>query len=170
MDKGAMLFGATLFIILAALTSIASPRSGEPDTSGAVAAVLKYHLADFVGMKTIEGKGTSHGPLVLCLASKAPLEIEAIGRDLAGTVIAPVPANTCTSETIEGDFGMFTAITKHYDAMGDEVAYLEVVGVSCPSTRRCIVDIDDFGSGHRYEMRREGRAWLVAGRSERWIV
>ena len=170
MDRGAMLFGATLFIILAALTSIASSKNGEPDTNGAVASAIKHHLADFGGMDIIEGKDASFGPLVLCVESRVPLEMEAIERDLAGTVMEPVPANECRSETIEGDFGMFTAIEKYYDATGGEAAHLEVVSVSCSSTRTCIVDIDDFGSGERYTTRRKGQVWSVAERRMRWVV
>jgi hypothetical protein len=170
MDRGAMLFGATLFIVLAALTSIASSKTGDPDTNGAVASALKHHLTELVGAATIEGKDASFGPLVLCVGSKVPLKMEAIERDFAGTVIEPVPANACTSEKIEGDFGMFTAITKYHDATGAEAAHLEVENVACSSTRTCIVDIDDFGSGDRYITRREGQVWSVVERRMRWVV
>ena len=170
MDRGAMLFGAALFIVLAALSSIASSKIGDPDTNGAVASALKHYLTELVGPATVEGEDASFGPLVLCLGSTMPLEIEAIGRDLAGTIIQPVPANACTSETIEGDFGMFAAITKYHDATGAEAAHLEVVNVACSNTRTCIVDIDGFGSGDRYITRREGRVWSVVERKMRWVV
>ena len=170
MDRGAMLFGTALSIVLAGLTPIASTKIGEPDTHGAAAMAIKHHLADFVGMETIEGDPASPGPLVLCVGSTMPLEIGAIERDLAGTVIRPVPASACTSESIEGDFGMFSAITKYYDATGNDAAHLEVVGVSCSNTRTCVVDIDDFGSGQRYVTRREGQVWSVVERRMRWIV
>ena len=170
MDRGALLSCATLFIALAALTSIASSKIGEPDTDGAVASALKHHLADFVGIQVIEGSEGSFGPLVLCVESKVPLEMAAIGRDLAGTVIEPVPAGTCTSETIEGNFGMFSSITKYYDATGAEAAHLEVVRVSCSSTRTCTVDVDDFGSGERYTVQRKGQVWSVVERRMRWVV
>jgi len=165
-----MLVGATLFIVLAALTSIASSKAGKPDTDGAVASALRYHLTDFWGMEIIDGRDGSLGPLVLCLGSKVPLSIEAIERDLAGTVIEPVPVDACTGETIEGNFAMFTALTKYYDAAGGEAAHLEVTGVACSSTRACMVDIDDFGSGQRYLTRREGRVWSVVERRMRWVV
>lgn len=170
MDRGAMLFGAALFIVLAALTSIASSKTGEPDTNGAVAAALRHHLADRVGSEAIEGKDASFGPLVLCVGSDVPLEMAAIERDLVDTIVEPVAASECTSETIEGDFGMFTAITNYYDAKGHEAAHLEVVRVSCSNTRACIVDIDGRGSGQRYTTRRKGQAWSVVESIMRWVV
>ena len=59
MDRGAVLYCAALFIILAALTSIASSKVGEPDRNGAVASALRHHLADFVGVGAIEAKEAS---------------------------------------------------------------------------------------------------------------
>lgn len=169
-DRAAILFGVGLFIVLCALTSIASAKIGEPDIDGAVASAIKHHLADYVGMDVIEGSEPSLGPLVLCVESRVPLKIAAIKLDLAETVIEPVPVSACRSERLEGDFGMFTAITKYYDATGNDAAHLKVVGVSCSNTRTCVVDIDDFGAGQRYTTRRDGPVWSVVESQERWVV
>lgn len=170
MDRGALLFCVALGTVLAALTSVASSKIGEPDSNGAVAAAIKHYLADFVGMEAIEGEDTSRGPMVLCVGSEVPLHMEAIARDLADTVIRPIAEGACRSETVEGDFGMFTAITNYYDASGAEAAHVTVADVSCENTTTCIVDIDSRGSGDRLEMRRKGRTWFVGERRIRWMV
>lgn len=169
MDRVAGLFAATLFIILAVLTSFASSKAGEPDVDGAVAAALRHHLTDSLDVD-IEGKDASLGPLVLCIGSKVPLRMEAIEADLAGTIVQVVPDRSCTSETVEGDFGMFTALTRYYDAMGREAGHLEIADVSCSGTRTCAVDLDSFSSGERHIVRREGRTWSVVDRRMRWVV
>jgi len=170
MDRGALLFCVALGTVLAALTSVASSKIGEPDSNGAVAAAIKHYLADFVGMEAIEGEGTSFGPMVLCVGSEVPLHMEAIARDLADTVIRPIAEGACRIETVEGDFGMFTAIINYYDASGAEAAHVTVADVSCKNTTTCIVDIDSRGSGDRLEMRRKGRTWFVGERRIRWMV
>jgi hypothetical protein len=169
MDRGAMLFGATLSMVIAVLTSFASSKAGEPDANGAVAAAIRHYLTDFVGVDVIAGKD-SLGPLVLCIGSKVPLEMDAIERDFAGTIVRTIPVGSCTSETVEGDFGMFAALTRYYDATGREADHLEIVEVSCANTSMCVVDVDSFGSGDRYVVRREGRTWSVVRRSMRWVV
>jgi hypothetical protein len=169
MDRGAVIFGAALFVILCALTSIASSKIGEPDTNGAVAAAIRHDLTSVAGVDAIEGRDASFGSLVLCIGSAAPLDIAAIARELAGTIIKPVAADACTSETVEGDFGMFNAITNHYVA-GDEAAHLEVARVSCSDTSTCVVDIDRVGSGDRYVAQRKGQVWSVVSTIERWVV
>lgn len=165
-----MLFGATLFIALAALTSVASSKIGEPDVNGAVAAALKHQLTDLLGADAVGGKDAAVEPFALCVESVVSLDMDAIERDFSGTVIQPVPESACTSETIEGDFGMFSAITRYYDARGAEAAHRQVAGASCPDTRTCVVDIDSRGAGERFITRREGQAWSVVERRTRWVV
>ena len=169
MDRSAVAFGATLFIILAVLTSFGSSKAGKPDVNGAVAVALRHHLTDFLEVD-IEGKDAFLGPLVLCIGSKVPLRMEALQGDLAEAIVQVVPDSSCSSETVEGDFGMFTTLTKYYDATGREAGHLEVADVSCSSTRTCVVDIDSFSSGERYIVRREGRTWSVVERRMRWVV
>lgn len=167
MDRTELLFVSVLFLVLAGLTSLASSKVGVPDTDGAIAAAVERQLTDAIGADTLHAYP---GPLVLCVASTAPLNMAAMVRDLAETAIRPVPLEECTSETIEGDFGIFSALTTYYGPTGGEAAYLKVVSASCSTSSTCVVDIDTFGSGYRYRARRNGRVWTVVDKKRRWVV
>lgn len=170
MDRSAAAFGATLSVILAGLTSIASTPAEEPDVEGAVATALEHHLTDYAGVGSIDAKDSAFERIALCVGTKVPLAFDPIERHFAGTVVVPIPDEACTSETIEGDFGMFSAITRYRDTTGREAGHLELEAVSCSSSRSCQVDIDTFGSGVRYAVRRERGTWSVVGKGMRWVV
>lgn len=170
MDRGAALSCAALFVVLAGLTSIASSKVGEPDVDGAVAAALRQHLTDLAGTDALERKDAEFERVTLCVGGEVPLNIGAVEREFADTIVWPVPESACTSETVEGDFGMFSAITQYHDAEGREAAHLEVAGASCSNTSTCVVDIDSLGAGHRYNVRREGRTWSATEGRWRWVV
>lgn len=170
MDKGAAIFGATLFAAIAGLSSVASIKTGNADTSGAVAQALKEHFRAWVGSEGLE-KGNANLPeFTLCLESEVALDIDAIVSKLSETVIRPSPVGDCTSETVEGDFGMFSAMTTYYDSSGQQAAHVEIARVHCATSTSCLVDIDDFGAGMSYLMRRNGREWRMVEHRLRWIV
>lgn len=170
MDRSAALFGAAMFVVFAGLTSLASQKIGQADKDGAVAAAIKDEMEQLLGSEVVEGKDPSTDLLLLCIESKVPLSTEAIAQDLAGTIIRPIPVDRCTSKTVEGDFGMFSALTYYYDAKGNEAGHLKVATVSCPSSRTCIVDLDGGGSGRRYSLRRDGQVWSVLDSTTTWVV
>lgn len=170
MDRSAAIFGLAMFGITAALTSIASQKVGKPDVNSAVAAAIRGHMGQWMEPEVLYGGDPTLGPFTLCAESKIPLQIDAVAHELSETIIRPVPISDCTSETIAGDFGMFTALTSYYDSAGEEAAHLKVVGIACTSTRMCVVDIDDHGSGMRYEIERQGKEWAVKNQTMRWIV
>lgn len=169
MAREEAVFGAIMFATIAALTSLASVKIGAPDANGAVAAALTEHFGEWVGLEALQQKGSTP-PLKLCLETEVPLQINAVAHDLSNTIIEPIPVARCTSERIEGDFGMFTAITKYYDETGEEAAHVIVVEVSCSTSKTCRVDIDDFGAGMSYEAQQQGSAWKVVERDPRWVV
>ena len=141
------------------------------DEPGAVSAAIIAHLDDYIDEDELK-RPPEHtvGDLVLCLSAEIPLDVAAVEGALSGTLIRVVPANDCTSKTVEGDFGMFTAMTTWFDELGDEAGHLEITNVRCPSVTRCLVDIDSVGAGMTYEVRRSGEGWATTGESLRWIV
>ncbi|MBI1401856.1 MAG: hypothetical protein GC147_01400 [Porphyrobacter sp.] len=82
----------------------------------------------------------------------------------------PAARKACTSKTVEGDFGMFSAMTYWFDETGQDAGMLEIEAVRCPTSRRCIVDINTVGSGMRYELEKTGDDWAVNKSDIRWIV
>lgn len=141
------------------------------DEAGAVSAALVANLGEFIDESELKSPPADMvGDLSLCLDAKTEIDLADVDRDLAGTLIRVIPAKCCTSKTVEGDFGMFTALTTWYDESGKEAGHLEIEAVQCQSVRRCIVDIDSHGSGMRYDVERTGNMWSVLARRMRWVV
>jgi hypothetical protein len=141
------------------------------DEAGAVSAALVAELGEFIDESKLTNPPEEMvGDLALCLDTNIDLDVAAVDRDLSGTLIRVIPAERCTSKTVEGDFGMFTAMTTWFDEHGDEAVHLEVTNVRCPSVTRCLVDIDSLGAGMTYEVRRSGEGWATTGERLRWIV
>lgn len=170
MDWRSALYGMILFGIIAGLSAIASQEFGEADRNAAVAAAVEQHLSGWLGEKPLKELEPSQGLLKLCLESKVPLKIDRIAKAFSQTVVRPIPMTSCSSKTVEGDFGMFVAITRYYDSTGEQAGHLEIAKVTCPTTSRCLVDIDDFGVGMSYEVARRGSLWRTVRREMRWIV
>jgi hypothetical protein len=172
MDRGSL---AALLAITAAVAGAVS-FSGEidgvaADKDGAVAVAILASLGDYIEEDQLRHPPEQQiGDLVLCLDTEISLDIVAIQRALSGTLIRVLPAKNCTSKTVEGDFGMFTAMTTWFDENGEEAGHLQIANVHCPTGTRCLVDIDSVGAGMTYEARRSGKSWSVTGESLRWIV
>jgi hypothetical protein len=141
------------------------------DEPGAVSAAIIAHLEDYID-EDQQKRPAEHkvGDLVLCLSTEIPIDVAAVADALSGTLIRAILAKDCTSKTVEGDFGMFTAMTTWFDERGEEAWHLEITRVRCPSVTRCLVDIDSVGAGMTYEARRSGEFWSVTGERLRWIV
>ena len=163
-------YAAILFSLLGVATSLASQKTGTPDRDAAVAAALQEGLSDFMTDSEIYDKNPPYGFIVMCIESRIDLNIPAISSHLSETIIRPIRTETCTTNTVQGDFGMFTAMTNYYDPTGAEAGRVEVVGAKCVSTSECVVDLDFRGSGERYVVRRKGSNWGVTHRNVRWIV
>jgi hypothetical protein len=161
---------AIFFVAIGCLTAIASSQIGIPEKEAAVAVAAREYLVENLG-KELVSKGDEILPkLVLCLDFRNSLNIDLVSKNLSDTIIKPVPVTACSSKTIEGNFGMFTAITHYSGPEGDEAAHLAVVRVSCQTTKSCEVDIDSRGSGVRYWVERSGQTWKVTDSRLRWIV
>jgi hypothetical protein len=166
----------TILAVLAGFVGSAVWLSSEvdqfaADEAGAVAAALVAGLGEFIDESELKSPPADLvGDLSLCVDAKTEIDLAAVDRDLAGTLIRVIPAKRCTSKTVEGDFGMFTALTTWYDEKGEEAGHLEIEAVQCQSMRRCIVDIDSRGAGMRYEVERVGDGWSVTTRRMRWVV
>jgi len=144
----------------------------KPQITEATAAAISADLDSFIEVyeDPAEREAVGNKAASLCIASNAPLDFTLLADRLSGTFLRPVPVVGCKSKTIEGDFGMFSAMTSWFDESGEEAGHLEIDTVSCPTARRCIVDIDSFGAGMRYEVERTGDRWSVTARKMRWVV
>lgn len=170
---------ARSFVALGAITGLIAGAvwfSGEvdrieADEPGAVSAAIIAHLEDYIDEDQLK-RPPEHkvGDLVLCLSTEIPLDVTAVEDALSGTLIRVVPAKDCTSKTVEGDFGMFIAMTTWFDERGEEAGHLEITKVRCPSVTRCLVDIDSVGAGMTYEVKRSGEGWTITAERLRWIV
>jgi hypothetical protein len=144
----------------------------KPQTSEAAAAAIAAELDIYVEQPSspVAGKAESAADLTVCIESAHQLDFPLLADRLAPSHLRPVPAAGCTNRTVEGDFGMFTAMTSWFDAQGTEAAHLKVAKVDCPTRSRCLVDIDWFGGGNRYTVESSGGSWSVTGYEMRWVV
>ncbi|MDC8753501.1 hypothetical protein OIK40_02455 [Erythrobacter sp. sf7] len=136
--------------------------------AAAIAAELDIYVEQLSGPPAGEADSATH--LTVCLETARQLDFPLLAKRLAPSFLRPVPAAGCTKRTVEGDFGMFTARTYWFDAQGTEAAHLKIAKVDCPTRSRCLVDIDWFGGGNRYEVERSGGSWSVTGYEMRWVV
>jgi hypothetical protein len=157
--------------VAGAVSFSAEIDGGAVDKEGAAAAAILASLGDYIEEDQLRHPPAQRvGDLVLCLDAEISLDLVAIQRALSETLIRVLPAKNCTSKTVEGDFGMFTALTTWFDENGEETGHLEMSNLRCPTVTRCMVDIDSVGAGMTYEARRSGKSWSVTGESLRWIV
>lgn len=145
-------------------------KIGEVDKNEVVAVAIEAHFSEWIDVEVLKGRDQALPPLPLCLETNVPVQVNEIAKDLSDTIIRLIPNSDCTSETIEGNFGMLTAITKYFDKSGEQASHLEIVKVSCLTTRECVVDIDSFGSGSRYWAERHQNVWTVTKHELRWVV
>ena len=163
-------FSAAQFGGAACLALLASCRSVEADTEAAVAGAIKTSLEEWVGADVIGGAEASQGLITICLEHKDPLDVAAVAENLSGTIIRPIPVVDCSSETIEGNFGMFAAVTNYFAPDGTEAGHLEIAKVDCPTPTMCVVEIDSLGSGDSYRMERRAGHWKTTKQWNRWVV
>lgn len=152
------------------LSSVASIKFGTPDREAAAAATLKHSLSDMLTEEELTDLDAPLGFAIICIEPEQPLNVRKMAERLSDTIIRPVPVTDCTSETVEGDFVMFSAVTHYYDSSGQEAGHVVVEKVDCRTTSECIIDLDWFGGGDRYLIRRTGSVWNVVHQRIRWIV
>ncbi|MFZ1743199.1 MAG: hypothetical protein WAT93_10110, partial [Pontixanthobacter sp.] len=155
---------------IAVLSSFASIKVGTPDREAAVASALKGALGEYIPDDQMMDKNPALGFVVMCVESKQPFDVKRMAAHLSDTIVRPIPVSDCTSKTVEGDFGMFAALTTFYDKSGDEAGHFEIAKVVCDNSSECVVDIDWHGAGQRYFMRRTGPVWKVVSQRNRWVV
>lgn len=161
---------ALAVVLIGAATYAGSQFRPQPAPSGAVAAALENHLAASVGLKPEEWRGAGIENLQTCLDSKVLIDVPAIRDKLTYSVLDPIPAAACSSETIEGDFGMFTSRTDYFFPDGTQAGYLRIGDVRCAASIDCEIDIDDYGFGNSYRMVFGSDGWKVVEVKQRWIV
>lgn len=144
----------------------------KPKVTEVVSAAIKAEMVWFIEFyeNPAERKAVDLEPVLLCIASKEPLDFALLADQLSGTFLQPLPVAKCTSRTVEGDFGMFSAMTYWFDETGEEAGMLVIEAVRCPTSRRCIVDINTVGSGMRHEIEKTGDDWAVTKSDRRWVV
>jgi hypothetical protein len=169
--RSLLVLGAITGLIAGAVSLSSDVHVPGVDEPAAVAAALIEPFQDYVEEEQLRHPPAHQvGDLALCLKAESSLDVEAVSRALAGTLVRVIPAGRCTSKTVKGDFGMFTAMTYWFDESGGEAASLEVEAVRCLTRSRCIVDINSFAAGRRYEVEAAGGVWTVTRSALRWIV
>ena len=172
MDKASLIGLTAILGLVAGSVWLSDLLDHRPRATEAVAAAIKDEMAFFIEFfddpaerEAVDGEEAS-----LCIASEEPLDFTLLAARLDGTLLRAVPIADCTSKTVEGDFGMFSGMTYWFDASGEEAGMLEIAATHCPTSRRCIVDINSRGRGDRYEVTRSGGKWSVTEREMRWVI
>lgn len=162
--------GAALFAAIGFLSAAAAEPQGKPDIEAAIAVAIVAEFSDWVGFNWLDEVQKAGEEVPLCLSAKVSFNLEAVATHLSDTVVRSFASRDCTSETVEGDFGMFTALTSYYDPNGKDAAHLTIAAATCVSTTQCSIDIDSRGAGMRYMVERKGGKWEVVSQDMRWIV
>ncbi len=170
MTKGEMLSLLVLMAGLGVLSSFASTKTGTPDREAAVAAALKGTLEEYLSEDEMMDRDPPLGFIAMCVENELDLSVDRIAAHLSQTIIRPIPVADCTSKTVEGDFGMFVALTTYYDQNGEEAGHFKVANADCATTSDCIVDLDWRGGGDRHIMKRHGSVWKTIRSRNRWVV
>lgn len=163
----AMVLAIILLLVLGGVV-ISSTLDRRSSPMPAVAAAIDADLGYWIEVAAESGDALTDWPIC----------IEGIDRDqtarmalyLSSGIIRPVHASLCSSKTVEGDFGMFYAMTYWFDPSGLEAGWLKIAKIECGSARRCTVDIDAVGAGMRYEVVRENDVWSLMRQDMRWVV
>ena len=158
--------------LIAGAVWLSATLDRKPQITEATAAAISADMAWFIEIyeDPAERKAVAGKPAPLCIAANEPLDFTLLAERLAGTFLRVIPVAACTSKTVEGDFGMFSAMTTWFDESGEEAGHITIKAVDCRSARRCVVDIDSLGAGMRYEVELEGGLWTVRKGDLRWIV
>lgn len=171
-DRGSLAALGAVTALVASGVQLSEEFDQKPAVSAAVAAAIKAEMAWYIDAATEHASSEGVTPEVanICLTTDRPLDFALLSNRLAGSFLDVVPVADCTSKTVEGDFGMFSAMTTWSDDSGKEAGHLSIQAVNCPIARRCIVDIDSTGAGMRYEVERVGDVWTVTRVDMRWVV
>ena len=170
--RGSLALLAAVAAFVAGGVWLSATIDRRPKVSEAVAAAIRADLAWYIEGATeqVASKGPAPEIVTICLQSDEPLDYALLADRLAGTFIRAVPVADCKSKTVEGDFGMFSAMTYWFDENGARADMRAVERVLCSTPRRCVVDINSLGAGNTYEVRRLHKGWKVTKTWQRWIV
>lgn len=160
-----------LAVLVAGAVWLSALFDKRPQVTEAAAAAIRAEMAFFIEVYQDPAARKADGgkPASLCIASNEPIDFALLADRLSGTFLHPLPVAKCTSKTVEGDFGMVSAMTYWFDETGQDAGMLEIEAARCPTSRRCIVDINTVGSGMRYEVEKTGDDWAVNKSDMRWI-
>lgn len=166
MDAKSLVTLGTITSIVAGAVWLSATLDRKPEATAvteATAAAIKADIAEFIEFyeEPSERQAVGSEAAVICIASENPLDFAVLEERMAGTFLRLIPFDDCTSKTVEGDFGMFAAITYWYDKSGQEAGMLEIAVIHCPTARRCVVDIETPLRDDRYEVERSGSKWTV---------
>lgn len=157
-------------MVIGLTVALSSPRL-ERDAAGAVAAAIAENIGEFVKVETLTGARRSEiGSETLCLNANGQVQVQDVARKLEATFLRIVPESQCSKRVVEGDFGMFVAMTYYYNENGIQSSHLKIAKIECSVAQKCSVDIDQFGSGVRYNCIKSGEDWKVISSDLRWIV
>ena len=152
---------AAIFGAIALVTPLASTHFGEADQNAAVGAANEANIVDWWGINISPNNDIGLQAASVCVESETPLDVSRIRERFASTIVRLVPNSECASQMVEGDFGMFSAMTYYFDEEGVEAGHLSIPRVECRTSSECIVDIDTIGSGNSYRIRRSAGQWEV---------
>lgn len=157
-------------MVIGMTVALSSPRL-ERDAAGAVAAAIAENIGEFVKVEPLTGAGRSEiGSETLCLNANGQVQVQDVARKLETTFLRIVPESRCRKKVVEGDFGMFVSMIYFYNENGIQSSHLKIAKIECSVAQKCSVDIDQFGSGVRYNCVRSGEDWKVISSDLRWIV
>lgn len=163
---------AAITALIAGAVAMSGPADQGDHITEAAGAAIKGVMAEIIEYESDPAareaeafKGAS-----LCVTARVPLDFAVLAERLTGTFLLPVPAGNCSTKIVEGDFGMFSAMTTWFDESGREAGHLDIRRITCPTVTRCLVDIDMVGAGMSYTVERKGRGWSVWRYDLRWVV
>lgn len=172
MDKASLVGLTAITGLVAGGVWLSALMDRSADPTQPVAAAIEADFSEYIPYLKDPARRAEAGidSAAICIQTEEPLDYRILGDRLAASFMRPIPAADCSSRTVEGDFGMFTALTYWFDKDGVEAAKIDVVAVRCPTPSRCFVDIDHRGGGNRYEAIRSGGRWVARWHKMRWIV
>nr|WP_298928357.1 hypothetical protein [uncultured Erythrobacter sp.] len=159
-----------ILVAVGAFTWSGSGFSTRYAPSAAVALAIELQFESFSGGTLEDLRADDGSKTTLCLETKVDVDFEQLRTKFNATPILPINNVDCTLKTVEGDFGMFVAMTSFYDPNGKPALHYELIDVRCESAVLCEIDIDDFGYGETYKLARENGKWKLIEQIGRWIV
>lgn len=120
---------AIVLLLVLAGVAISSIIDRQSDQMPAVATAIEADLGYWIEVAAESGEPLTDWPI--CIEGIDRDETALMARHLSSGIIRPVHASLCSNKTLEGDFGMFYAMTYWFDPSGLEAGWLRIAKVEC---------------------------------------